>query len=285
MSNVYEIVTEKILKALEQGVAPWRRPWTSVSAPKNLVSGKEYRGINVWLLGLSGQPSPYWVTFKQALELGGHVRKGEHGTLVVFYRTIEKANPQDEANPKRIPLLRYYTVFNVAQCEGLKHSRLEAEAPAPVDPIAAAEAIVAGMPNPPAIQHGTFDHACYYPGADRIELPERSRFTGSPEYYGTLFHELSHSTGHSSRLDRREPGQAHRFGDPAYSREELVAEMSAAFLCNAAGIEDTLPNNAAYLQSWMNALRGDSRLVVAAASAAQKSADYILGAQASDQEA
>lgn len=273
MQAVYSIVTEQILKQLESGVAPWHRPWT-LQGPKNLVSGRGYRGINVFLLASNGYGSPYWLTYKQAIERGGHVRKGEHGTKVIFWKigVREAEEPDGEAAERKSIVLRYYTVFNVEQCEGL-----EAPMAVPVvNAIEECERIIAQMPNPPAMQQD--GRAWYKPSNDTVGMPSRNSFNCAEEYYSTLFHELAHSTGHTKRIGRDGIEKLNTFGSESYSKEELIAEMGAAMLCGVAGIErKTLSNSAAYLQSWINVLKSDARMVVSAASQAQKAADYIQG--------
>ena len=270
MASVYEIVTEQVVRALESGECPWRKPWNGGHrAPMN-ITGREYRGINVFLLGLAGYESPYWLTYRQAIERGGHVRKGEKGRAVVLWRWLE-----DEEKGDEFPILRYYTVFNVAQCEGIKAPEPPART---FSPIEGAERIIASLPETHArILHGIAG-ASYAPAPDEVRLPSREAFRTDEEYYGTLFHELTHSTGHESRLGRRGIADRARFASHEYSEEELVAEMGAAFLGHVAGILPvTLENSAAYLRSWVKVLKGDSRLVVRAASAAQKAADWLLG--------
>lgn len=271
--TVNDIITERIMAMLEQGAAPWQRPWRVTSQmPRNVVSGKPYRGINVFLLHAMQYASPFWLTFKQAQALGGHVRKGEKSTPVVFWKRLET---EDEATggKKAVFLLRYYHVFNLAQVENVKP---ETPPPTADEPgiIPAAE-IVANMPNLPVINHG-FRSCFYCPGADRISMIDAVRFATPADYYGTLFHELTHCTGHASRLGRLE-NKRMNYGGGDYSREELVAEMGAAFLCGEAGIFDrTVNNSAAYLQGWLQALDNDRSLIITAAAQAQKAADYIL---------
>jgi antirestriction protein ArdC len=283
MSTAYEIVTESIIKQLESGVAPWRKPWRT-EMPANLVSKKEYRGINIFLLAAQGYGSRYWVTYRQAQVLGGNIKKGEHGSKVVFWKFDEYRKENQETgeteNHKSI-LLRYYTVFNLEQCEGIKSP----EPARVINPIEQCESIVKSMPNPPGFEQDS--QACYRPSTDTVGMPARSAFHSAEEYYSTLFHELTHSTGHPSRVGREGIMNHNPFGGEDYSKEELVAEMGAAMLCGVAAIESqTLGNSAAYLQSWINKLRSDSRLIVSAASQAQKAADYILvrttGANESD---
>jgi antirestriction protein ArdC len=271
--SVYEIVTEQVIKQLESGVAPWRKPWRTLP-PANLVSKKPYRGINVFLLAFAGYGSQYWLTFNQANQLGGNVRKGEHGTKIVFWKcnTRETESADGEIEERKSAFLRYYTVFNLEQTDGLKALlRLP-----PAFPIESAEEIVKGMPNPPAFEQDS--RPAYIPSRDTVTMPSRTAFETQAEYYSTLFHELTHSTGHAKRLGREGIEKIQPFGSEDYSKEELVAEMGSAMLCGVAGIEQaTISNSAAYLRSWINRLKADSRLVVSAARAAQEAADYIRG--------
>jgi antirestriction protein ArdC len=282
MSTAYDVVTESIIKQLESGVAPWRKPWRT-EMPANLVSKKEYRGINIFLLACQGYGSRYWLTYRQAQALGGSVRKGEHGSRVVFWKIHEyrKENSETgEAENHKAILLRYYSVFNLEQCEGIK-------SPEPVrviNPIGQCESIVRSMPNPPGFAQDS--QACYRPSIDTVGMPAISAFNTVEEYYSTLFHELTHSTGHPSRVAREGIMNHNPFGSEDYSKEELVAEMGAAMLCGVAGIEShTLENSVAYLQCWIKKLKSDSRLIVSAASQAQKAADFILARSANESEA
>jgi antirestriction protein ArdC len=273
-ASVYEIVTEQVIKQLESGVAPWRKPWRT-EMPCNLISGKPYRGINTFLLGMQGRESKYWLTFKQANQLGGHVRAGEKASTVTFWNIgEEKLNPETGKVSKPF-LLRYYSIFNATQIDGLEKLKLgNASRPAPN--IDACEAIVSGMRNPPRFDAS--NAAWYRPASDTVGMPSKALFHSSEEYYSTLFHELTHSTGHASRIGREGIERIEAFGSDSYSREELVAEMGAAMLCGVTGIAPaTLQNSAAYLKTWIERLKSDSRLLVSAASAAQKASDYILG--------
>jgi antirestriction protein ArdC len=276
--SVYEIVTEHILSELENGVVPWRKPWHTLP-PANLVSKKPYRGINVFLLAFAGYGSQYWLTYRQASALGGNVRRGEHGTKIVFWKckTRERETADGEIEERKSAFLRYYTVFNLEQTEGLR--ALLALPPAlPIEP---AETIVEGMPNPPAFELDA--RAAYIPSTDTITMPSRTAFDTPAEYYSTLFHELTHSTGHPKRLGREGIEKIQPFGSEDYSKEELVAEMGSAMLCGIAGIDQvTIGNSAAYLQSWIKRLKADSRIVISAARAAQEAADYIRGESTKD---
>jgi len=277
-ASVYNIVTERILTELEKGEVPWRKPWRTLP-PANLISKKPYRGINFFLLSLAGYGSQYWLTYRQAQALGGNVRKGEHGTKIVFWKfdKYETQTADGETEERKSAFLRYYTVFNLEQTEVLRALL----ALPPARPIESAEAIVSGMPNPPAFEQGF--RASYTPSTDTVTMPSRTAFDSQAEYYSTLFHELTHSTGHATRLAREGFDKPQMFGSESYSREELIAEMGSAMLCGIAGIEQsTVANSAAYLKTWIARLKSDSRLIVSAASAAQKAADYIRGDSAKD---
>lgn len=281
-TDVYQIITNRLISILEAGTVPWRKPWNygSEHGPINLVSQRHYQGINCFLLACTPYASPYWLTYSQAQKLGGHVRKGETGNYIVFWKIYEKEDAGTEDGKKRLPVLRYYTVFNVEQCEGITVPESDVTTWNQHDPIETAENIILSMPNRPTIEIGGV-RACYSPLRDHVQVPELGRYEKVEEYYCTIFHELAHSTGHESRLNREGITGNHFFGDAVYSREELVAEMAAAFLCGRTGIENaTIHNSAAYLQSWIRALRGDKRLAITAAAQAQKAADYILNRKA-----
>jgi antirestriction protein ArdC len=282
--DVYQVITDRIIGLLETGVVPWQKPWQGgEQMPRNLISGHEYRGVNVFLLHAMSYTSPYWLTFNQARELGGHVKKGERACPVVFWKRLQVEAPGEPDGKKIIPFLRYYSVFNVAQCEDIPADKIPVLNGSKREhcPIQAAESIVATMPKKPEIKHGG-GRACYTPNLDCVIMPLPETFRSGQDYYSVLFHELTHSTGHASRLNRNgvgsSDGEWSAFGSTPYAREELVAEMGAAFLSGHAGIvERTLDNSAAYLQSWLARLKDDNRLIVQAAAAAQKAADFILG--------
>jgi antirestriction protein ArdC len=283
--DIYQAVTDRIIELLDQGTVPWRQPITNTDGnglPKNLLSNKHYRGINVFLLAVTawaeGYESPYWLTFKQARERGGHVRKGEKGSLVIFWKQYATRDKQT-GDPVVVPVLRHYTVFNAAQCDELGLPDGSGNTPeAPMfEPIRVADAIVECYERGPRIEHAG-GRAYYRPSEDLVRIPDPARFVDAESYYSTLFHELAHSTGHSSRLDRGLGTKLATFGSPDYSKEELVAEMGAAFLAAAAGISPpTIEQSAAYIESWRKRLKADKKLVVQAAGAGQRAADWILG--------
>ena len=290
---VYQIVTDRIIASLKEGIIPWEKPWKAPTFaggtfPRNFVTGKPYRGVNVFLLWGTRFSSPFWLTFKQALELGGNVRKGEKGSQIVFYKQLRSRKVKTDDVPvtkdsskedDRAPfILTYYTVFNVEQCDGLTIPIVEPTPVLPVDADDTCEAIVSGWTGRPTIRTEEVNEgrAYYRPMTDSVHLPARFRFIDTAHYYATLFHELVHSTGHESRLART---FGTSFGDELYSKEELVAETGAAFLCAIAGIatKHTEQNTAAYIQNWISKLEQDNRLIVQAAASAQRAVDLITG--------
>lgn len=281
--DLYQEVTRQIVAALERGVVPWRSSilWTGEAGhPLNLASGKKYRGTNVFLLAITawsqGYESACWLTFNQAKELGGSVRKGEKSSRVVFWKLYDMAD-RENGEAAKVPVLRYYSVFNLEQIDGIQAPDAVAFTPADFHPIQEAERIVGGYLGGPSVSHGG-TQAFYRPATDAIRMPEPTRFASAEEYYSTRFHEDAHSTGHSSRLDRRLDTEPQPFGSADYSKEELVAEMASAFLCARAGIRPAvIDNQAAYIGGWLKQLKNDKKLVIAAAGAAQKAADWILG--------
>ncbi|WP_328803026.1 ArdC family protein [Paenibacillus sp. An7] len=265
--SVYEIVTERILELLAAGVVPWRRPWV-VSGAVNWISQRPYRGINTLLL-----PPGEYATYKQITEAGGSV-KGAKSQIVVFWRWLEKEDA-DTGEAEKIPMLRYYRVFDIKDCKGIKSKRKEVSFDH--DPIAEAEAIVDRYADAPPIGLAS-GRAYYMPSPDRVSVPPLQDYPKAEEYYSTLFHELIHSSGHQSRLNRPGIEEYAAFGDENYSKEELIAEIGAAMLCATCGIDNsTIENSAAYIQSWHRKLKNDPTLIVKAAGQAQKATDYILG--------
>jgi antirestriction protein ArdC len=276
MSKAYDVITDRILTLLEQGTVPWRKPWNvETGLPRNLCSQRPYTGINVWLLGSMHYQSPFWATFHQIKAAGGSVRKGEHGCPVIFWKVYDKDTASGDEPEKRF-VLRYFTVFNTAQVDGLAVPTLDTTAP-PFTPIERCETLLAHIPQRPAITHGS-TQACYRPSSDTVHMPDPTTFTGSEQYYSTLFHELTHSTGHASRLNRATLVDMVPFGTVCYAKEELVAEMGAAYLCGVCGIANTtVDQSAAYLKGWLKALRHDPKMIIQAAGQAQKAVDWLQG--------
>lgn len=275
----YSAIADRIIGSLEDGRIPWRMPWNpAVGGPVNALSLKAYRGINPIMLALTAQADSYsdprWLTYKQARKAAGNVRKGEHGTRIVFWNWSERENASGER--ESYAFLKLYTVFNVAQCADLDLPPLPTREP--VDPLTAAESIIGGFRNRPSIADDGGGRAFYAPATDSIHLPKRSAFESSAGYYATLFHEFGHGTGHPKRLGRFGDHDTAPFGCDSYAKEELVAEFTAAFVCGAAGIADDrrIENTSAYVQSWIAQFKTDKRLAVQAAAQAQKAADLVL---------
>lgn len=280
---IYQAVTDKIIAQLEAGTALWMKPWTneatSCDLPKNAISRKYYRGVNTFLLEApDGAIGNAWMTFKQAKDIGANVRKGEKGQMIVFFKpwTVEDVNSTD-GTEKTIHILRSFTLFHTSRIEKLpaKYLPVIVEQLPEAERIAHAEKILAQA----KITHGG-DHAFYRPSTDSITLPAPEQFKTVGDYYATAMHELTHWTGAKARCNRDFTG---RFGDTAYAREELVAEMGAAFLLKNAQIEGEM-QHAAYLASWLEVLRSDKRAIINAASAAQKAVDFIMQVSAAEVE-
>jgi len=280
--DVYSIVNERIIEKLEQGTVPWQQPWTVAGVPMNGISKRAYRGINVMLLAMLGYEHNIFMTFKQIKEIGGTVKRGEHGNMVVFWNYVERSEAQKERNDgtpieemaKKVPMLRYYSVYNVAQCEGIPEKYLAKEAHA-WEPIQKCDEIVSAMPQQPRIVHSK-QSAFYDPLKDYVNMPKYNTFIRPEAYYSTLFHELVHSTGHNSRLERKGLLEMAEFGSEPYSQEELVAEIGTCYLQSYAGITTEFEQSAAYIEHWLKVLRGDHRFIFTASTQAQKATDFIL---------
>lgn len=275
--NVYEVITERIISRLEKHEIPWRKTWSSAGFPRNYLTNRQYRGINIFLLHCSNFSSPYWLTWKQLNRLGGHVNNGESASPVVFWKQWEVEDKQT-GELKDIPLLRYYAVYNADQIEGIDFP-CPAEKEFSFSPIESGEKIIAEMPNKPIMREG--NNACYVPSQDAVYMPRKERFELPQHYYSTAFHELIHSTGHENRLKRQGIESIHGFGSHEYSKEELVAEFGASYLCGHCGIEikETFDNSVAYIKGWIRKIKSNPKWLVFAAAQAQKAADYILNAQ------
>lgn len=277
----YKVVTDALLKALDNGTVPWRKPWNAnTGAPANMVSKQAYKGSNVFITLCAGYSSRWWLSYKQAKTLGGNVKAGEKGTRIIKFSPIpEKRNAAGELTKKGGAYFSVAVVFNLEQCEGIADPTPDFIGPIkPNEIIEKAEKIAAGYIGAPVVTYGG-NRACYAPGLDTISMPEMNSFNTAGEFYSTLFHEYSHSTGHAKRLNRPEITGAVSFGSGDYSREELVAEFGAAFLCADAGITDTLTNSAAYIAGWKKKLRdpANSRWALEASGKAGRAADYIRG--------
>ena len=273
--NVYEMVTDRVISALESGNIPWEKPWGGCrSGAYNFITRKSYSLMNQMLLKHRGA----YGTFKQWTEKGGKIRKGEKSEIVVFWKfqIVEEENEDGEKEEKKIPILKYYNVFHISQVEGVTVK--EEELPE-VKPIESAEKIKREYVEREHIRilEYTTNEAFYSPAGDFIQVPERGQYRDANEFYSTLYHEMVHSTGHKSRLNRLER-DAH-FGNEIYSKEELVAELGAAFVMNLLGIETkkTFRNSTAYIQNWIQVLKNDPRFVVSAAGKAEKAVHYIMG--------
>ena len=274
--DVYEIITNRIIMALENGVTPWKQPWnTAHGAPRNYRSKHVYQGVNALLLGMLEYEHPYFLTYNQAQELGGQIRRGEKGMPVVFFTVTKKEDGKGEEKKKAF--LKYSTVFNVAQIDGVAWTFPELPSREHT-PEQAAEQVLAGYVGGPRVLHKGSE-AMYRTSTDTVTMPAASDFHTAEDYYHTLFHELTHSTGHAKRLDRATLTELAAFGSETYAKEELVAELGASFLSHAAGLDltRTEPSSASYLANWLQALRNDKQLIISAASQGQKAANHILG--------
>ena len=271
--DIYKEVTDRIISEMEKGIIPWQKPWASTSAAVSHTTGKPYSLLNQMLLGRPGE----YITFKQCQQEGGKVRKGEKSSIVVFWKWIETED-EETGEKKEVPFLRYYNVFHISQCEGLKEKYPQKMPDASADADETAEKLIADYLSRSGVRltHAEGDRAYYQPMTDRITLPLREQFRETAEYYSTAFHELTHSTGHESRLNRLE--KTAFFGGEAYSKEELIAEIGAATLVHHAGLETptSFRNNAAYIQSWLQVLRDDKRFIVSASGKAEKAVKLIL---------
>jgi antirestriction protein ArdC len=286
--KIHQMVTERIIDKLQDAInaakngnavlAPWHCPWFQTGIPMNLVSKRPYRGMNVFILSMMGYASPYFLSFNQAKKLGGKIKKGEKGIPVVFWKWVEVSKDKDGnelKTAKKIPFLRYYTVFNISQTEGVDEKKIPIIPVREFNPIKEGDRIIENMPNCPTMTHEQA-RAFYRPVTDTVNMPKHELFDGDAEYYSTCFHELAHSTGHTSRLNRKEVMDGNSFASHDYSIEELVAEMTAVFLCNHIGIESTFDNSVAYLSSWLKRLKDDTKMLITASGRAQKAFDYIL---------
>lgn len=276
-------IVEMILEALDKGVSPWHKGWSGGIMPCSAVTGKPYRGINVFLLGMLDYKVPRYLTFKQCQNLGGRVKKGEHGHIVQFWKPVTKVEKDELTGDEKensFLVNKYYTVFNVEQCDGLPEEFYKVEGVKEHKPIEEAEEMWNGYADKPVTNFTDGDSAFYVPSNDEINMPKMGYFDSPEEFYATLFHEGVHSTGHEKRLNRKIRNE---FGSEKYSEEELTAEIGAQLLCQMCGITTTLKNSAAYCKGWAKYIKSAPKMsLIYAASRAQKAADYIMGKQASE---
>lgn len=275
-NNVYQMVTDRIISELEKGSIPWEKPWSGVRAGAyNRITKKPYSILNQMLLKHSGE----YATFKQWTDLGGHIKKGSKSEIIVFWKIsqIEEENEEGEKVKKNIAILKYYNVFHISQVAGVKPLETPFKQ---VEPIVEADKIIIDYVTREGIsfQEIASNDAYYNPLSDNVVVPMKEQYQHINEYYSTTFHELTHSTGHKTRLDRLQDGAVAAFGSETYSKEELVAELGSSFIMNALGIETikTFRNTTAYIQGWLKALKNDSKFVVSAASKAEKAVNFIL---------
>ena len=276
--NVYEMVTERIIKQLEQGTIPWQKPWGGVrSGAFNRISKRPYSLKNQLLLEHPGE----YCSFQQWKSLGGHIKKGAKSEFVVFWKIIdvEEKNDKGEIVKKKLPLLRYYNVFHISQVDGVEP--LKEKLNTKIEPIEEADRIIKNYVDREQLVFNECksNKAYYAPLIDTVVVPLKEQFMNAPEWYGTTFHELVHSSGSKNRLNRLETSNLASFGSETYSKEELVAEIGSASILNYLGIETkgTFQNSASYIESWLQVLRNDNKFIVSASSKAEKAVNYILG--------
>lgn len=273
-ANIQEVVTDRIIAAMEAGIVPWQKPWTGHGGPTSLSTGKAYRGINSLILEVvamsEGYDLPLWGTYKQAQALGGTVRKGEKGTPVVLWKPMEKE--KEDGSKESFMMMRYFTVFNVAQMDDIE---IPEKFLVKREPVAILDGIERALnyPGGPVVRHAQQDKAFYTSAKDEIVLPLLEQFTSPEAYAATALHEATHSTGHKDRLDR---GMGNTFGCEKYAKEELVAEIGAAMLATHIGIDVRYDQTAAYLDSWLTVLKDDRKMLIQAAQQAQKAVDHVL---------
>lgn len=286
MKNIYEIITSKFIEELQKGVVPWQKPWITCCAGADCAishaNGKPYSLLNQMLL--SYKPGE-WLSYKQITDAGGHIKKGEKPSIVVFWKFVPKTEENEDGEKVvvgQFPMLKYYNVWHIDQCEGVKAKFAQAAKTFETEPIEAAEKVVNDYFGREACKLfiENRNDAFYSSSKDEIHVPSKSQFKEISEYYSTLFHEAVHSSGAADRLNRKELVEKTFFGSEDYSKEELVAEMGSAFILAQLGItnEKTFKNSAAYVQNWLKVLKSDPKMVVHAASKAERAAEYILAA-------
>lgn len=269
LSIAYKVVYDAIMEELDKGVIPWKRPWKG-TFPANAITGRQYRGINVWLLW--GAEDHRWMTFNQVRKHGGSVNKGAKSRRIVLFTINEVDDENAKDGKKKFPILRYYNVFNVADISGIDFAEVGRENVIQIEP---ADEVVDKYKNAPKIKNG--GEASYNIAQDIVTMPKQNLFDDDNAYYATLFHELVHSTGHGTRLNRKTIAEPAMFGSEKYSEEELIAELGSAFLCAMCGIDNTIKNSASYIAGWKKKLEYNPKIMVSASSMAQKAVDYMTG--------
>lgn len=288
--TVMERLTQSIIQKLEEGVVPWHKPWSGGGRPgRNIMTNRDYRGFNWLITTIAGYDSRYWMTFKQARQLGGFVKKGEKGTPIIYFRMIEKKDDPE----KLIPFARYSTVFNLRQCE-IPPEYLPAHAVAeitettltlsPDEKIQQCDEIYELWRDKAVLKHDE-QRAFYRPKDDIINMPKFESFESPQTYYSTLYHEMTHATGHPTRLNRDGITKLSFFATESYGIEELIAEMGAARLCYEVGIDNTVEASAAYIDNWMKAIKQTPSILYKAAAAAEKAVNHILGESIEEEDA
>ncbi|MFN8279024.1 MAG: zincin-like metallopeptidase domain-containing protein [Saprospiraceae bacterium] len=291
-SDLYQEITDKIIAMIEKGVAPWRQTWSSYGLARNFATGHIYTGINFLLMNNTNHPIPYFMTFNQVKELNGQIKKGAKAEMVIYFtvyykdsndNTIERQEAiKRRQNGEDIQVLKFiklYHVFNVSDIEGIDidlNKFIEVKLN-PNERIERCEQIIMNMPKPPTLRQIDANRAFYSPADDFINLPYIKQFKSSEHYYATYFHELVHSTGHSSRLARPGVMDFNGFGSTSYSKEELVAEMGASFLCSHSQIDydSIVENNASYLAGWLKVMKEDPKFIFQVSAEAQKAVNYV----------
>ena len=280
--DVYQLVTDQIIALLEQGIIPWQKPWNDTGIPANMLSKRQYRGINLWLLLSLNYERNFFLTWDQIKSIGGSVKKDEKGHIVVFWKPVQKkAEEEKDERKKSVPMLRYYKVFNISQCRDIPENLIPQVDPGikDFDPLLECECIINTMPDCPAIVHKE-QKAYYRIDTDLINMPRKKSFKSIEGYYSTLYHELVHSTGAEKRLGRKSLTDMVPFGSESYAMEELIAEIGSAYLCRFSEIlPNEIKNTVAYLDNWLGVFKKDKRFIISASGQAQKAVDFVLGRQ------
>lgn len=279
MKDIYQQITDRMVEQLKKGNVPWQRPWVEA---QNIVTQKPYRGVNTFVLACEERESPFWMTYRQAVELGGNVKKGEKSTPIIYWNFKDMKDDKgivmldSKGNPKQIPFIRWANVFSLEQTENIKAPELAKDGDARL-PLEKAQEILEKAQVCEMSLNAQLSGPCYIPLLDKVEVPSIQRYPNPALFYHSVFHELAHATGHATRLNRE--GITLPRSKERYAKEELIAELSSSFLCNDAGIlgDVEFKNSSSYISSWLEALGNDPKLLIAASSSAQKAAEYVKG--------